>query len=170
MKFSWGIRLLLVVSLLHAILLPGALCANSTGGYYAIELPGAVNVSSVNISGVNLTNLGTDTSLDVVLNPKPPPGNTTDTGSSTSDGLSWWAWVMIGVGGVFLVTILILVAVFYADIKKYMGYEQLPNPNPNPKTAGGGMGSQAAGRKIIEVALVHPACMGGALDSSRHPV
>jgi hypothetical protein len=156
---------LLAVYLLHsAIILPGVLCANSTGGYWAIVLPGALNVSNLNLSGVNLTQLGTDTSFDVIPNPKPSPGNTTDTGSSdSSDGLSWWAWVMIGVGGLFLIVILILVAVFYADIKKYMGYEQLPK---TAAAGGGAMGAEAAGRKIIEVALVHPACMG----SSLHPV
>ena len=157
--------MLLVVSLLHTVVLPGVLCANSTGGYWAIELPGALNVSNVNLSGLNITQLGTDIKPDVVPIPKKLPGNSTDTGSSgSSDGLSWWAWAMIATGGVFLVVILILVAVFYADIKKYMGYEQLP------KTGVGNMGLEAANRKIIEVALVHPACMGGALGSSQSAV
>jgi hypothetical protein len=168
MRFpSSAIALALLVSLHAVVLLPSTvLCQNSTGGYWAFELPGVVNVSSVNLSGVNLTRLGTDTKFDIASNPKPPPGNKTDAGSSgSSDGLSWWAWVLIGVGGLFLVVIMVLLAVFYADIKKYMGYE------PLPKTAGGTtMGSQAAGRRIIEVALVHPGCMGGTLGSSQHPV
>lgn len=124
---------------------PLVVCGNSTGGYMLIEVVGVSNSSVINASGLNISQLGTNTDFNLVLLPKLSPGNnTTDTGSSSSSGLDWWAWVLIAGAGVILVAMLILVAVFYADMKKIWGYEKVATQ------------AEARDRKVIEIALVQP--------------
>ena len=125
---------------------PLVVCANSTGGYFLIEAVGVNNSASVNVSGLNITRLGTNTEFNVALLPKLSPGNTTSTDSSNSDGWDWWVWALIGGAGLILIVLLILLAVFYSDIKKtWQGYNKMESQV-----------NQCKDKKVIEVTLVQP--------------
>ena len=117
-------------------------CQNSTGGYILVEVVGVGNSSVINASGLNVSQLGTNTNFNLVLLPKLSPGNTTKTDNSSSSGLDWWAWALIAGAGAVLIIMLILVAVFYADVKKMWGYQKVATQ------------MDGKDKKVIEVALV----------------
>lgn len=136
---------------------PVACQTNSTGGYFLIEAVGVNSSSpnSLNVSGANVTLLGTNTVFDLALLPKISPGNSTKTttaaaeASTTDDAWAWWVWALIGGAGLILIVTFILFVVFYSEFKTMIqGYNKVASQQAVYKD-----------RKVIEVTLVQP---GGA--------
>ncbi len=117
-----------------------------------LDAPASTPNATTNQSGLNLTFLGSNSTLLLDLRLKSDaPGNSTDTSSGSDDPhLSWWVWVMIGGGFFILIVVLVVTAVFYSDYAKHlMGYNQVP-------AAGGGDAAGKTAMRVIEVDLVHP--------------
>ncbi len=143
-QFVFGFYLSLLVCASQP---PPVVCQNSTGGHYLIEAVGVnSSSSSLNVSGISVTLLGTNTVFDVALLPKLSPGNsTTSAASTTNDGWAWWVWALIGGAGMILVVLFILFIAFYSDFKKMVGgYTKMQSQEVYKD------------RKVIEVTLVKP--------------
>ena len=114
------------------------------------------NSTLSNTTGLNITVLDKDTTLDVGTRLKsPPPDNSTSTKQDDSiTTLEWGLIAACGVSFVMIVALVIVFGVFYSDYKKRLaGYNQVaPEPPAGlAPTAGGRVGS-----RVIEVNLVHP--------------
>lgn len=144
------VRTPLLVCLLFLLL--ADVLSVEAGITFEVQVVGAPSSSpnSTNQTGLNITVLGSNTTLllDSRLKSSAAPGNSTDTSGSDDLNLSWWWWVMIGGGFFILIAVLVVTAVFYSDYAKHlMGYKTL---------AESGDATSKTGAKVIEVALVHP--------------
>lgn len=137
------------------------LASAEAGMELIIEIPSAPANSTnqtgpSNKTGLNLTVLDANTTIDVDTRLKsPPPDNSTSTKDDSISTLEWGLIAACGVSFVMIVALVIVFGVFYSDYKKRLtGYNQVapepPGSAPLP-TAGGRMGS-----RVIEVNLVHP--------------
>lgn len=142
---------LLLVGLL--LLLADVIPTVEAGTTFDVQFIGAPATplnATTNQSGLNMTVLGSNTTLLLDSHLKSAPGNSTDTSSGSNDtDLSWWMWLMIGGGFFILIVVLVVTAVFYSDYAKHlMGYKQVPE--------GGEATASKTAVKVIEVDLVHP--------------